>query len=93
MIRYSGSKNSVTILTQEGTFKSTIQQVKLVIHGNLTVKKIQVNSKPVASQTTRMAFFEPLEKYDPIADPDPMGDEEVIESTFAYTPGQIEISW
>lgn len=93
VIRYSGNKNTVLIEKQEGSFANGMKQVKVVLHGSESPQQVTVNGKAIKTTVTRMTFFEPLEKYDPIADPDSMGDEEVTAFTCPYSTSTIEISW
>ncbi len=93
VIQYNGTSSSITIEEQAGAFRSTNKTIKLVLHGTSPIQQVKVNSKSVACHHTKNIFFLPLEKYDPITDPDTMGNEEVQEATFPYTSETIEISW
>lgn len=93
MIRYNGKGNTVTLDKQEGNFRSGITSIRLVLHGVLPIDRIAVNGKPVDCATTLNTFFLPLEKYDPITDPDTMGEESVQVATFPYTKETIAITW
>jgi hypothetical protein len=66
--------------------------VKLVLHhfGN---PSFYVNGQAVNCIKNVDSYFQPLEKYDPINDPDSMGEEEVIVAYFSYSAERTEITW
>ena len=92
-MKYNGSKRTLTIEKQDGAYQSTITSVRMVLHGADSIKNLEINGKSSACTNTRNIFFLPLEKYDPITDPDTMGEEEVQETVFPYIQGQIQITW
>ncbi|MBL7850874.1 MAG: glycoside hydrolase family 31 protein [Cyclobacteriaceae bacterium] len=77
----------------EGTYQPVFNSVKLVLHGDASVRRFMVNGKPVEAQTRTSSFFLPLERYDPINEPDSMGEETVVEATFPYSNEAIKITW
>jgi len=93
MIRYKGTSNTVTLDKQEGKFKSPMATIRLVLHGMSPIKGVRVNGKPVDCATTQHTFFLPLDKFDPILEPDTMGEELVQESTFAFSEELLAITW
>ena len=93
MIRFSPFTNKIILEKQEGNFRSLLNHMKLVLHGFDKLQQINVNGQLQNCQTIMNSFFLPLEKYDPINDPDSMGEEEVIVSHGNYSPERIEISW
>ncbi len=93
MIRFSPFTNKIIVEKQAGNFSSLLKHMKLVLHGFDKLQQININGQMQNCQTIMNSFFLPLEKYDPINDPDSMGEEEVIISHGNYSPERIEISW
>ena len=93
MIRFSPFTNKIIVEKQAGNFKSQLKHLKLILHGFKHLQQITINGQLQKCQTIMNSFFLPLEKYDPINDPDSMGEEEVIVSHCNYSQEQIEISW
>ena len=93
MILFSPSQKKITLEKQVGNFKSLLKNVKLLMHGFVPLTQMSVNGQTITCHKDMNSFFLPLEKYDPINDPDSMGEEEVIISQFDYSAGQIVISW
>lgn len=92
-LSYIGSTNKVTVGSAEGSFQSQFKTLRIVLHGAEGVTQLMVNGKKVAASTKINVFFLPLEKYDPITDPDSMGEEPVVEATVPLTQDAIEITW
>jgi alpha-glucosidase len=85
--------NTLLLNQAEGSYQPAIKSLKLVLHGDASVKRFMVNGKVVEAQTKTSSFFLPLERYDPINDPDSMGEERVVEATFPYSNEAIKITW
>ncbi len=93
MIRFSPSQKKITLEKPVGGFKSPLKNMKLILHGFGSLTQLDVNGRSINCSKDTNSFFLPLEKYDPINDPDSMGEEEVIVSQFDYSAEQIVISW
>jgi alpha-glucosidase len=92
LIQMNGFENKVTISASEGDFTSSYTKIKIVLHGS-PADKILVNGHSLALTHHVHSFFSPLEKYDPINEPDSMGEENVRETSTEYTVEKIELSW
>jgi len=88
----NGVENKVTISASEGDFTSSYKKIKIVLHGS-RADKISFNGKTRALSHHIHSFFAPLEKYDPINEPDSMGEENVKVGFAQYTSEKIELSW
>lgn len=89
-IKYDG--RSVTLSAVDGTYQPSYQKIKLVFHNcPATAANINGSLHPLTPQT--QSYFSPLEKYDPIHEPDSMGEEPVHTLTIPYSLAAIEISW
>ena len=76
-IAFSPSSRKITLGKSEGNYVSTLKNVKLVLH-QFDTPSLVINGQKQNHQKVLHSFFQPLEKYDPINDPDSMGEEEVI---------------
>jgi alpha-glucosidase len=92
-LSYKGQARKVTVGATEGSFQSSFKTLKIVVHGANHVKQLHANGKKVVASPVINAFFLPLEKYDPIIDPDSMGEEHVVEATVPLTREAVEITW
>ena len=93
IIYYYPSTHKIILENQNGNFVSSLKNVKLLLHGFEDMTQINVNGQSKNCQQVTHSYFIPLEKYDPINDPDSMGEEEIIVSEFSYSAERIEISW
>ncbi len=91
-IRYEPTKNEITLTKSSGAFVSTYKSLQLVFH-NFGPDAIDVDGRKSMLTTGRHSFFTPIEKYDPINDPESMGDEEVKYVTVNYSTEQMNIHW
>jgi alpha-glucosidase len=94
LIEYKPVEKSLKLYSSEGSFKTTYRKVKLVFHGfDTALKSISVNGKSVAIIPVINSFFAGLEKYDPIKDPEPAPEENVLVAEFEYQSKEIDIHW
>jgi alpha-glucosidase len=91
-ITFDPSARKITLGQSEGTFAPSQSNLKLVFH-HFDENEVTVNGERKELQSHAHSFFTPLEKYDPIADPDSMGEEIVKSTTGKYTLDQININW
>lgn len=90
IIKYD--KRSIMLGKVEGDFHSSYQRIKFIFHG-CPASSIKING--ASHQLTQQihSYFSPLEKYDPISEPDSMGEETVWITTINYSTDNLEISW
>jgi alpha-glucosidase len=88
-----GKQKNLMIDPATGSYRTPIKTLKLVLHGDPGVRKFIVNGNPVEGQARKSSFFTPLERYDPINEPDSMGEENIVEAIFPYSSEAIKISW
>jgi alpha-glucosidase len=91
-IEYHGNENKLIITPSEGSFKEYFTKLRFIFHG-LSADEITVQGERKNLEQFHHSFFSPLEKYDPINDPDSMGEEWVKSIQVAYTSDKIEVSW
>lgn len=92
-LRHQSAQRTLHIGQQEGTFRTAFDTIRIILHGMNKIDHFTVNGKKVAAAATRHAYFLPLEKYDPIEDPETMGDEPVMEAVIPWSTAPIEIHW
>lgn len=94
VIDYRPVEKNLTLQTTEGTFKTEYRKVRLVFHGfDSTLKSVSVNGKDTLLIPEINSFFAGLEKYDPIKDPEPAPEENVLVAEFEYQSKEIKIQW
>ncbi|NOT73319.1 MAG: glycoside hydrolase family 31 protein [Cyclobacteriaceae bacterium] len=92
-VHYSPSQRKITLDKSEGKYKTHLKDLRLVLHGFETVRTLTINGAAVVPEKVVNSFFLPLEKYDPINDPDSMGEEETQVSRTTYSSEVIEINF
>ncbi len=92
IISFLPAARKIILEPQAGGFSSSLEKVKLVLHGFGDLHQVKVNGQQQDCQRETNSFFLPLEKYDPINDPDTMGHEEVRVTRFAYSAQRTEIN-
>lgn len=83
----------LSISEADGTYASPFTMLKLILHGYETLSGILVNSRKAKVQQEVMHFMAPLEKFDPIADPEPVPEETVQVAETSFGNGKVDISW
>jgi alpha-glucosidase len=78
----------------EGNFKSQYKIIKIVMHGLYNrIEEVKINGTAAGLSREINQFFGPLEKFDPIYDPEPAPFEEVYAVEFDYSGEQIVVEW
>jgi alpha-glucosidase len=94
LINYDPANKSLHIHAQSGSFPTRIKNWKLIMHGmDSSITEVRVNGKSYTLTHSMNQFFEPLEKYDPIKDPEPAPQEPVHTVDFPNTKEKISINW
>ncbi|GHN01262.1 alpha-glucosidase [Cytophagales bacterium WSM2-2] len=91
-IEYLAKENKVVLHKAEGSYQPPLEKLRLVFH-NLSAADVVVNGERRKPEHINHSFFLPLEKFDPIIDPDTMGEELVLTTTTNYSSDKLEISW
>jgi alpha-glucosidase len=91
-LQYIPSENTVVMEKAEGSFSSGYRKLKLVFH-HVDADAISVNGIHRNLVRHTHSFFTPIEKYDPINDPESMGEEEVKMAEVEYSTDRMEIRW
>lgn len=93
LLRYEAQSNTFSIEASQGSYSSIIKKARLVFHGFTIINNLKLNGgiKEVLPDINR--FFNGLEKYDPIKDPEPAPEEKVLAVEFDWSPDRITITW
>lgn len=91
-IEYLGSAHQLIVAKSEGSFREPFALLRFIFHG-LSADEATVNGERKTLEQFHHSFFSPLEKYDPINDPDTMGEEWVKSIQVPYSSDRIEVSW
>lgn len=89
-ISFKPNHNTINVSAVAGSFQSSIKTIKLMLHG-FNKTKAAVNGKETAVNQETLEFFQPMEKFDPLYEPDSMGSEDVLSADFPYTRDEISI--
>jgi alpha-glucosidase len=92
-LRFDPAGRKIVIGQLEGGYKSTLSRVRLILHGFEKATTLSNGGRLQSSTAINHSFFLPLEKYDPINDPDSMGEEEVIEWVGDLTDEKMEFNF
>lgn len=92
LIKWIGPENRVLISKTEGSFAVPYKKIKVVIHGSYP-NSLQCNGTTYSLSEQMFSFFSPLEKYDPIHEPESMGEESVRFTILDYSDDTLDIHW
>lgn len=93
-LRLIAGERKILLEKAEGNFKSVYTKVRLVLHGLFNeLEEIRINGTAAVISREVNQFFAPLEKFDPIYDPDPAPYSEVYSVEFDYSAEQITVEW
>lgn len=90
---HDAPRRTLTLSSAEGTYKTGITTLRVILHGDPGVKQFTVNGRALSARSTNNSFFLPLEKYDPLNEPETMGAEPVVEVFLDYTSEPLQITW
>ncbi len=92
VMEYDGQNKRIVIGSETGKLDSTYTSMRFVFHG-MNSATVSVNGEQKQLTESSHSFFTPLEKYDPINDPESMGEENVRSFEIGYIKDRIELSW
>jgi alpha-glucosidase len=94
LIEFRPTEKTIHLHNTIGSFKTVYKKLKLVLHGfDHNLKSITINGKNTVLIPEINSFFAGLEKYDPIKDPEPAPEENVLSAEFEYQSKEINIHW
>jgi alpha-glucosidase len=93
-LRLLTDERKVILEKTEGSYKSVYTKVKVILHGLFNqLDEIRINGRAAAISREANQFFAPLEKFDPIYDPEPAPYSEVYAVEFDYSSDTIVVEW
>jgi alpha-glucosidase len=94
LIEYKPLLNKIIIHKTEGNYHSPVKKIRLILHGfENSVSSIYIGEKDHRLNHYVNQFFSGLEKYDPIKDPEPAPQEDVVAMEFDYSADEIALHW
>jgi alpha-glucosidase len=88
------NEQKIVLHKTEGKYASEVKIIKIIIHGLFSqLDEVKINGTPAGLSREINQFFGPLEKFDPIYDPEPAPFEEVYAIEFNYSAEYIEVQW
>jgi alpha-glucosidase len=93
LISFDPANWSIKLTAVEGAFNAKWKTLGIVFHAFKLSDTLNVNNRKVNVGMHEHSFFKPLEKYDPINDPDSMGSEKVSFIEIPFTRDAITIDW
>jgi alpha-glucosidase len=91
-ISYEPNQQKLILGKSEGTYPTSYKKLKLMLHG-FSEDEIMVTGHKRILIPQLNSFFTPLEKYDPINDPDSFGEEELRVMEMEYSTDEIIFTW
>lgn len=93
-IEYKPLLNKIIIHASEGDYKNSVKTIKVIFHGfEQSISALYLNNHEQHYDHAVNQYFSGLEKYDPIKDPEPAPQEDVISTEFKYSAEEIVIHW
>jgi alpha-glucosidase len=94
LIEYKPVENKIHFHKTVGDFKSPVVKIKVILHGfDKTIHSVRVNEMETSVYNEVNSFFTGLEKYDPVKDPEPAPETEVLSFETEYVAEDIVIDW
>jgi alpha-glucosidase len=88
------AEQKIILNKTQGNFQSHYKIVKMVLHGLYSqLNEVKINGTAAGLSREINQFFGPLEKFDPIYEPEPAPFEEVYAVEFNYSSEYIEVQW
>ena len=89
-IAYQPSKRKMILGEVEGKYRSATKKIKFILHG-FDLKSVLISNKKKGLKKETHEFFLPMEKFDPLYDPDTMGSEEVLTFEIPFTRREVVV--
>jgi alpha-glucosidase len=94
LIDYKPLLNKLLLHQVDGSYQSPLKKITIVFHGfERSINTLYLNNHEYPFHHAVNQYFSGLEKYDPVKDPEPAPEEDVIITEFEYTAGEIAIHW
>jgi alpha-glucosidase len=88
------NERKIVLHAAEGEYQPAYKVIRIVFHGLYhELNEVRINGTPAAASRTINQFFGPLEKFDPIYDPEPAPFEEVNAVEFNLSTAEMVVEW
>jgi alpha-glucosidase len=92
VLRYLPAERKVILEKSEGSYSCPIRKLRIIFH-HAEHENIYLNGETYGLARVSHSFFSPMEKYDPINEPQSMGGEDVRSAELIYSLDRMEITW
>jgi alpha-glucosidase len=93
-LRLINDERKIVLEKSQGSYTSVYKYVRVVLHGVFSeLREIRINGRATTISREVNQFFAPLEKFDPIYEPEPAPYSEVYAVEFDYSSDSIVIEW
>jgi len=92
-IHFNAETKKIILSKTDGNYASPFKKIKLMLHGFDTVYEISAGRDKLNLASIFHSFFTPLEKYDPINDPDSFGEELLKTVEIDYQEEEVIFTW
>jgi alpha-glucosidase len=93
-LRMINDERRIVLEKSEGAYSPVYKYVRVVLHGIFSqLEEIRINGRAAVISREVNQFFAPLEKFDPIYDPEPAPYSEVYAIDFDYSSETTVIEW
>lgn len=89
-LEYQPSKRKIILGETEGKHRVATKKIKFILHG-FGLKSVSIANKKIELKKETLEFFLPLEKFDPLYDPDTMGSEEVLTFEIPFSLSEVVV--
>lgn len=87
------ASNTITFTKQIGRYASQFKKLEVVLHGFDSIKQVKANGATLPVTEITWKIFQPLEKFDPVYDPEPAPQERVQVIHCDYSYDELKITW
>ncbi|MFZ6009127.1 MAG: glycoside hydrolase family 31 protein [Bacteroidota bacterium] len=94
VMEYRSGEKKLIVHKNDGQYRSPVKKLKLVLHGfDHRLEVIAINNTKHRLEKQMNRFFDALEKFDPIHDPEPAPEENVLTISTDYRSEEIVFQW
>lgn len=94
LLEYKPLLNKFVVGATQGNYRSTFKKLRIVFHGfEKSIESIYVNNHQHECHHAVNQYFSGLEKYDPVKDPEPAPQEDVMILDLDYSAEELTIHW
>ncbi len=92
-LSFNSLNSTISLTKSEGSFTPSWKTISLVFHGFGTIGHVNCGQKRYEVESKEQSYFTPIEKYDPINDPEWMGSEKVQVTGMPFSSDELLITF